>query len=190
MTDNQLSLELLLKRENSILIVIDFQTKLADVMNEKEKTEDKISRLIQIASILKTPVLITQQYTKGLGQTTEKLINVTDNFDPIEKQTFSCFKEPKFMKALKLYPDRRQLVITGIESHVCVLQTVLEGKELGYYPFVVADGVTSRNLSDYKFALNRMNSAKVPVVTYEMIAFEWLTRAGTTEFKEVQKYIL
>lgn len=182
----------LIKRELSLFVLIDFQEKLANVMEAKHDVESKISRFIEITQHLGVPLIVTEQYPKGIGQTTEDLITVLENYglyQPLEKIRFSCFGESNFENALKEHKKRRQLILTGIETHVCVLQTAFDALEQGYEVFIVSDAITSRSPIDYDRALYRMQMAGCSIVTFEMVVFEWLRQAGTPEFKTVHKYV-
>jgi nicotinamidase-related amidase len=183
----------LLARESSQLLIIDFQEKLARVMEGGKSVEDKLIRLVEVSEILGVPSIVTEQYPKGLGPTTEPLaaaLRRHNRFQPIEKTMFSCCGVPAFDAKLRESGDfRGQLVVTGIETHVCVLQTVIGCLATEYQVFVVADAVTSRSRQDYQAALDRMARLGATIVTFEMVIFEWLRRAGTSEFKLVQRFI-
>jgi len=183
----------LLRKKDSLVLLVDFQEKLARVMPAREKTEDKILRLLKITGILKIPLIVTEQFPSGLGKTTSPLTEILkqdDRYHPFEKSYFSCFAEPGFSELLQRYENRRQLVLVGIETHICVLQTAMEALEQNYDVFVVADAVCSRSENDSQLALNRMGARGCAVVSYEMVAFEWLRLAGSPDFKAVHKLIV
>jgi len=119
-----------------------------------------------------------------LGQTNERVASELAGLEPIEKVSFGCFGEPAFVDALEA-AGRRQLLVVGVETHVCVLQTVLAGMERGYEAFVARDGVGSRKPSDYEAGLARMAANGAQLVTVEMAMFEMLRAAGTPEFKKI-----
>lgn len=174
---------MLLDRRRSLLLVIDFQANLAPAIHEGAAAVAKARRLLEIARLLDVPRLASEQYPRGLGPTLPELAALLEPGETVEKLAFSAAREPAFLEALAAR-RRPQLVVTGMEAHVCVLQTALVLKELGYAVFLVADAVGSRRPEDRALALQRLQAAGVTLVSAEMVAFEWLGRAGTAEFRE------
>lgn len=174
----------MLDKETAVLVVIDFQDKLLNKISGAEAISDRAVKLIQFAYALKLPILCTEQYPAGLGPTNAAVKAVLGDAPIIEKLSFGCLGEPKFLDALQS-TGRNQLLITGIETHVCVMQTALAALEEGYDVFVVCDAVGSRFEGDYEAGLARMRRAGVQLVTAEMAIFETLRAAGTPEFKRV-----
>ena len=174
----------MLFRANVVLCVIDFQDGLLPKIPVADAIMEQAVKLIRFARELDLPVLWTEQYPKGLKQTNEKVAIELKGLKPIEKVSFGCFGAPGFADALA-QTGRRQLVVTGIETHVCVMQTVLSALGAGYEVFVPRDAVASRVKSDYKAGLARMQSHGAELVTTEMVLFEILRAAGTPEFKKV-----
>lgn len=184
----------ILRIQDSLVVIVDFQERIARAMFERDRCEDAIIRLIKIMNILGVPFIVTEQYSKGLGPTTPKikeLLEANDQYHPIEKNTFSCFRETLFLDELENFPNKKQLLIAGIECHVCVMQTVLDSlKSIYDDTYIITDAVTSRMPSSMELGFRRMEMSGVYPVNVEMAAFEWLEKAGTAEFKAVQKLII
>ena len=172
----------------SQLIVIDIQDKLVDVMPKSEikKVIDATSILIQAANILEVPYFHTEQYPKGLGSTVKKLKSLLPN-PPIEKKAFSCLDEPKFKS--HLVKSRPQVILCGLETHICILQTALALKEVGKEVFVVADAALSRSSLHHQNAIARLRSEGVVITNIESVIFEWLRVAEGDHFKTIVKLI-
>lgn len=170
------------------LIVIDVQERLLPAMAGGEVVVTSIVRLLKGAALLDVPVLASEQYRKGLGPMVAPLAALLPDRARIEKIAFSCADEPRFVAPLEAL-GRNQVVLAGIEAHVCVLQTALDLKETGYHVFVVADAVASRVPSSRDAALARLARAGIHVVTTEMVLFEWLGRAGTDQFKQISALV-
>ncbi|WP_045105829.1 hydrolase [Legionella hackeliae] len=180
---------MLLKREQSCLLLIDVQEKLTPHVKEPARLLDRCAWLIRLATELKVPLLVSEQYPKGLGGTIEPLKSLVSHCQCSEKVHFSCFREPSFKKNLESV-EKKQMVLIGIETHVCVLQTAIDLQEAGYSVFVVVDAVSSRSEIDYKYGLKRMKQAGIQLITAEMVFFEWVGQAGTAEFKALSKAYL
>jgi nicotinamidase-related amidase len=179
---------MLLRREHACLLVIDVQERLMAAMNDGAKLAANAALLIKAARRLGVPVLISEQYPKGLGPTLPELSAAAAGEPVVTKMEFSCTEAPGYLDRLKA-TGRSQAVLTGIEAHVCVLQTALGLRALGYPVFVVADAVASRRVESVALALERMREAGCSIVTTEMVVFEWLGRAGTPEFKELSALV-
>ncbi|MFA9459211.1 isochorismatase family protein [Thiohalorhabdus methylotrophus] len=179
------------RAENSVLAVVDIQEKLAPAMNPDVRREvlAGVGVLLQAAETLDVPVIATEQYPKGLGAT---LPEVSDQFPQnvqvLSKDSFSCCGESAFSGALEA-TGRSQVVLLGMEAHVCVLQTALELRGAGYTPFVAEDGICSRRADHKENALHRLRSNGVQVANVESILFEWLQQAGTDSFKKLARLI-
>ncbi|HAT6977224.1 TPA: isochorismatase family protein [Legionella pneumophila] len=180
---------LLLNRADSLLVLIDVQEKLTPAILNLDFFLARCEWLLKLARKLKVPVLASEQYPKGLGSTVSSLSSYINQEECIEKVHFSCMQEPKYINLLKEY-NKNQLVLIGIEAHVCVLQTALEMKGYGFDVFVVVDGVSSRSEFDLKYGLKRMKQNGIHLITAEMVLFEWLRQAGTPEFKAISKEFL
>ena len=173
-----------LSRAKAGLLVIDFQERLLPAMHAKESCLENALRLIKGGSILSLPVFATEQYRKGLGRTVPQIAALLPGVTPVEKMSFSCCGAEGLISSLK---ERNiyDVVLCGIETHVCVCQTALDLLDNGFRVFVVADAVASRTPENHRLALERMRDAGVIVVSTEMILFELLGRAGTDEFKQI-----
>jgi nicotinamidase-related amidase len=179
---------MLLDAKESCLLLVDVQEKLTPLVHEHEKLIKNCQWMLKAATMLNIPVVAAEQYPKGLGHTMPALKQALPAATPIiEKTSFSCASDENCMYQLKKV-DREQVVVMGIEAHVCVLQTALELLSEGREVYVIADAVSSRNPEDTRYALDRMNGEGVIVVTREMVLFEWLQgTVGTDIFKQVQK---
>lgn len=175
-------------RENSVLVVIDFQEKLMPIIDKNDELKRSVDKLIRGCRILDIPVLVSQQYTKGLGETIPVLKEALESFDPIEKTSFSCCGEPTFIQELEK-AGKKTVIIAGIEAHICVQQTVIDLLELGYEVFLVQDCIGSRTSENKKYAENRMTGSGAIGTTYESILFELCKNAKAKGFKEISKLV-
>ncbi len=179
---------MLIERDKSVLLVVDIQERLLPHIHEGQAVLDNAVWLVQVAQRLGVPVMLSEQYPKGIGPTVAVLQGLTSPECIGEKLHFSCVAA----KCLERLPgaDRPQVVVAGTESHVCVLQTVLDLRGQGKEVFVVADAIGSRKPSDKELALARMRSHGIHIVSREMVAFEWLKQAGTDEFRAISREFL
>lgn len=178
----------LLSREKSVLVIIDVQEKLFPLIHDKERVLKNLRKLIQFAKIVGMPIILTEQYPKGLGRTISEIKEILQDAQPIEKVDFSCFGSEKFRDVLKNL-GVENLIIAGIETHICIAQTSIEGVGNGYRVSVVIDATSSRSIEDKNISLERMKQNNVIVVSTEMLIYELLRRAGTREFDETLKLI-
>lgn len=173
-----------LKKTGSALVVVDIQEKLLPVIHEGQAVLDMAVRMVKGAGMLGIPILFTQQYTKGLGQTHTDLRGAVPEFEFIEKMDFNAFAETAFDKKItELNVDT--LVMIGTETHICVGQTALEGLRRGYGVHVLADAVGSRTLANKEIGLARIRQAGGIVSNAEMALFEWVGRSDGIEFKKI-----
>ncbi len=174
---------MLIDRDNSALLVVDVQERLLPHIHDWQRLLDNVIWLVRVAQHLRVPVMASEQYPKGIGATHADLRVLLPAGAVAEKVHFSCAAA----QCLGGLPgaERRQIVMCGIESHVCVLQSALDLRAQGKEVFVVADAVSSRDAANRELALARMRSHGVEIVAREMVAFEWLKRAGTDEFRAV-----
>ena len=175
-------------KEDTAGLFIDIQEKLFPHIADKEILERNLIRLLEGLRILEIPVLVTEQYTKGLGVTIPSLYDGFENTKAIEKMSFSCCGEPLFEKALKS-AGKRNIILCGIETHVCVLQTALDLMQMGYQPVVIEDCVSSRNLNDKRVAIDRMRNEGAVISSLESILFELTRVSGTELFKSISKLV-
>ena len=172
------------EREMCVGVIVDVQERLFRSMQHKEQLEKNLIILIRGLEALGVPLLKTQQYTKGLGPTIDSVNEEMGSIPAIEKLSFSCCEEPSFMKALEKV-GRKQVILAGIESHVCVLQTALDLAQGAYVPIVVEDCVSSRKGSDMATALSRMQAEGIRIASYESILLELCREAGGDMFKQI-----
>jgi nicotinamidase-related amidase len=177
-----------IKKEDTIAVVIDVQKKLYPFISDNEKLTENIVRLIKGLKAIGIELLVTVQYAKGLGDTIEPVQEALGEFNVMEKMSFSCCGDNNFIEAVKK-SGKKNVIICGIESHVCVLQTVIDLIENGYKPVLIEDCVSSRSLNDKKIAVERMRQEGAIISTYESILFELLEVSGTETFKEISKIV-
>ncbi len=175
-------------KENTVGLIIDIQERLLPAMEENETLLHNCQILVNGLQELSIPLLATQQYTKGLGETVEGIRSIVKDFSPIEKKDFSCCDESLFAEALKK-ADAKNVIICGMESHVCVLQTAIDLKEAGYTPVVVMDCVGSRSYDNVDLAAERFRYEGIMMTSYESILFELTKSATAPEFKAISKLV-
>ncbi len=179
---------MLLNRANSQLLLVDMQERLAPAIADIASVEARCGTLLQAAAELAVPVLISEQYRKGLGATLPALLALAGTHQAFEKLEFSCFANPALRAALTAVAGRNT-IICGTEAHVCVLQTALELRAAGHDVTLVADAIGSRRVESKMVAIERMRAAGIDVVTSEMVLFEWLRTAAAPEFKAISRLI-
>lgn len=182
---------MLIRKDNSLLLIIDVQERLAPAMDNPREVINGCADLIGVAKRLDIPFIITEQYPKGLGRTMIDLRKEAgEDACYFEKLEFACGCNSAIFDEIKKY-GKKQIIIAGIETHICVLQTALQLQQLGYEVFVVANACSSRRPVQNIMALQRLMRNNVDVVTTEMVFFEWLEKAGSEVFKEIsRKYII
>ena len=175
-------------RNESLGLIIDIQERLYPHIYEHEAIAAQTAKLIEAFTILALPTLVTEQYTKGLGPTIPAIANALGKYQALEKMAFSCCDDKNFDAALATH-NRRNVIIAGIETHVCVLQTSLDLIAKGYQPVIVADCVSSRKENDKIWALERLKQEGAIITTFESIVFELTRYSGTDEFKRISKLV-
>ena len=173
---------------DAVLVIVDVQERLATVMEMREPVVRNCIYLIELAKMRGIPVVVTEQYPKGLGPTVEPIRSALADYRPIEKVSFNCCGEPAFMEEIARL-GRRKLVVAGMETHICVLQTALGLIEEGFVPHVVSDAVCSRTKENWDTGLGMMRDAGAVVTCTESVLFQLLKAAGTEEFKAVSRMI-
>ena len=173
-----------IKTEEALFLIIDVQEKLVSMLDDENVKIDSI-KLAKTASILDIPTVITEQYPKGLGSTIQEIKEVLPNAEYVEKNTFSAFKEDEVKKLL----SQKQIIIFGIETHICVLQTAMDLLNEGYEVFLVQNACGSRTEKNKEAALRRLIHAGAQIVTTEMVIFELLESSKHPNFKEIQSLI-
>lgn len=175
-----------MQRNASFVLLIDVQARLAPAIHQSEQVIAQNAWLVQIANELEVPVVVTEQYPKGLGATVEALQPLLKHATWVEKTHFSALAEAQVEAQLRNL-QRPQVIVTGTEAHVCVLQTALDLVAAEFQVFVVADAVGSRVPDNKALALQRLRDAGCIIVSSEMVAFEWLHKSGTDEFRHISK---
>jgi nicotinamidase-related amidase len=178
----------MLVQENTVLVIVDIQGKLWNIMHEKELLLENARRLVTGAGILGIPIILTEQNPKGLGPTLPELTQLMPEVKPIPKFSFSCCQNEGFYRVLNDL-NRKQVLICGIESHICVYQTTLELLKSGYEVQVIADVVSSRVVRNREIALARMQSEGAKLTVVEMLLYELLRTAESPQFKEMLKVV-
>jgi nicotinamidase-related amidase len=178
-----------LDAEKAVLVVIDVQERLVPAMPEDIylRLRNTVAMLVEVAGLLGIPVVTTEQYPKGIGHTVPELAAAC-NETVIEKVSFGCCGEPTFLKALK-NTGRTQVLITGMEAHVCVYQTVLGLLEDGYYVHLIRDAICSRNKTDYLAGVANAGQAGAVVTTAETVMFQMLQESTHEQFRAVSKLV-
>lgn len=177
---------MLINVKKSCLLIVDVQTKLASLVKNNETMLESCAWLMRLASKLTVPVHVTEQYPKGLGSTVPALAQVIPGLmKPIEKTHFSCVADLNYHHLITQEDNRQysDFIVAGIETHVCILQTALQLKEMGKNVFVVVDAVSARHDTDHRYGLKRMKAAGIELVTREMVFFEWLRDSAHPAFK-------
>jgi len=178
----------ILSIQNSVLIVVDIQERIISKISDQHTVVSNTVTLIKSAGILNVPIIITEQYPRGVGQTIHVIKDLIVPWQPIEKICFSCFGNDNFLKKLKKL-KRDNIILCGIESHVCITQTALDGLKSGYSVFFVKDAISSRTENNRETGFERMAQAGAIPVSTEMAMFELLKEAGTAKFKQMVSLI-
>jgi len=178
----------MLTTDTTLAVVIDFQEKMMPVIRNQEDIIKKSATFIEGCRLLGVPVLITQQYTKGLGETVAPIKQALLDFEPIEKISFSCYDSEEFYDKLKAH-EKNSVFILGVESHICVQQTVLDLLPYDYDVHVLADCVGSRFETDFHYAIRRMEHAGAKITTAESALFAMMQRADHPRRKEITNLV-
>jgi nicotinamidase-related amidase len=173
--------------ENAALVIVDVQERLAVAMKSRDSVVANCLHLIELARLQDMPVVITEQYPKGLGPTVQEIRNAVPSYQPLEKLTFSCCGDLKFNEEIKRLG--RDLILAGMETHVCVLQTCLGLLKDAYKVHLVRDAVCSRSKDNWKTAVEFMRDAGAVITCTETVLFQVLKIAGTEEFRSISKRI-
>ena len=183
---------MLLDAAKSVLLLIDMQERLLPVMAESEEVERRCAILLTAAKRLGVPVVVSEQYPKGLGHTVRAIKAEIGNAPVFEKTAFSCWRDAALKARLVGHHEqgRPQAIVAGIEAHVCVLQTAVDLAQAGFGVFAVADAMSSRAATSAELAVARMRQQGVEVINTEMAVFELLGKAGTAEFKALSALII
>ena len=174
--------------ENTVLLIVDIQGKLAHLMDRKAFLFKNVQKLIKGVQILGVPILWVEQNPRGLGPTIPEIASLLPDIEPISKMTFSSCRNDGFVQALNDL-DRKQVLISGIETHICVYQTAADFVEMGYEVYAVADAVSSRTLENREIGLQKMRDAGVGVTSVETALFELLKVAEGDQFRDIIRIV-
>ena len=180
-----------LQRAEALLVIIDVQEKLMPVIHDGEAVVRNLDRLVRGFQILDIPIVVTEQYSKGLGPTVPELratLKETVGYSPIEKLTFSAYGCGEFQAALRL-ARRKQIIVAGIETHVCVYQTVKDLLDADYQVTLIGDALSSRTVENRDLALRRMVADGSKLSSTEMALFELVVKSATDEFRAIAKLV-
>ena len=178
----------ILNKDASALVVVDIQEKLVPAMKMRQQVYDNCGHLIELAKLINIPIVLTEQYPKGLGPTVPEIKDVLPDYAPLEKVTFDCCKGEGFLDKIASL-QKTHIILTGMETHICVLQTCLSLLKKGYFVHLVSDAVCSRKKGDFRTAVETMRNAGAVITCTETALFQLLEKAGTPEFKAVSKRI-
>lgn len=178
----------ILNKDNAVLLIIDIQERLATVMKQKDQVVQNCLHLIELAKMQNIPVLVTEQYPKGLGRTVPELQAALPSHTPIEKVAFNCCGEPSFVDEIRRL-GRQKAIVTGMETHICVLQTSLGLLQEGITPHLVGDAACSRTTENWESGMAFIRDAGGVITNTETVLFQLLGVAGTEEFKIISKRI-
>lgn len=171
-------------RETSLLLVVDFQQAMLKVMDAWEEIARRVNQLTRAADVLGVPIVLTEQYKKGLGETIPEVLRVIELPRVFHKEYFSACLEKDFLPWVSSF-EREAIVLVGMETHVCVLQTGLDLIRAGYQVQLAADAVASRSDHDRNIAIELLRQAGAVITTTEIVIFQWARRANTEEFRKV-----
>jgi len=177
---------MIFKQKNVLFIMIDMQEKFEDIIFGMEEVTQNTNILNKASEILEIPLIVTEQYPKGLGYTSEKMY-IPKNTPIIEKTKFSSFTSE--VSEIIEKRQKNHIVIYGVETHVCLTQTALDLKAMGYNVGIVADAVSSRHVDNKLYALTRLGNLGIQILTTEMILFELLNNSQHPKFKEISKLV-
>ena len=178
----------MLNSEDSILVIIDIQDKLVKAAYHGDNLVKNAAKAAKAAQIMNIPVIITEQYPKGLGKTVNELSESIKNYTPIEKTYFSAMREDKFRDILKNY-KKKQILLCGIETHICVLQTASDLISKGYEVYILEDASSSRNIYEHNTGIELLKQYGAKITCTEIALFEWLKTSQNPNFKEIQALI-
>ncbi len=179
-----------LEADGCALVVVDIQEKLLPPIFQKEQLVRNVQLLIRAAGILNIPAIVSTQYAKGLGGTVPEIASLMPGIEAIDKNLFSCFGSDVFCTLLKRLPgNRNTLLLCGMESHICVMQTALAALREGYLVHVASDAVGSRTEWNWKIGLDRMRAAGAVISSTEMMIYELMRSSATSAFKQLLPYL-
>ncbi|MGD0569622.1 MAG: hydrolase [Candidatus Sulfotelmatobacter sp.] len=179
-----------LESDQCALVVVDIQEKLLPPIFQKEQLVRNSKLLIRAAGVLKIPAIVSTQYAKGLGRTVPEIASLLPEVEAIDKDRFSCFGSDVFCTLLKRLPgNRNTILLCGMESHICVMQTALAALREGYIVHIASDAVSSRTEWNWQIGLERMRAAGAVISSTEMIIYELMRSSSSPAFKEMLPYL-
>jgi len=179
-----------LEADRCALVVVDIQQKLLPPIFNKDELLRNSQLLVRLANILSIPVMLTTQYSKGLGATVPEIASLLNGTEAIDKLEFGCFGSNQFRNALKALPgERNTVLLCGMETHICVMQSALGALNEGYLVHVASDAVGSRVELNWKIGVERMRDAGAVISSTEMMMYELLRCSGTPAFKELLPFL-
>ncbi len=176
-------------KPDTLAVCVDIQERLFPHIHDHEKLKKNIEILVEGLKILSVPMVVTEQYKKGLGETIESIKQMVDGCPAFEKIAFSCCDDASFSHKLEEGSFKKFVILFGIEAHICLLQTAIDLKAKGHQPVVIEDCVGSRNLENKRIAINRLLQEGVIVTSYESVLFELCRYAGSDTFKAISKLV-
>lgn len=178
----------ILNKEHTGLVIVDVQVKLMEVMRRRQSVIENLIRLLRLSRLFGLSVTLTEQYPRMMGTTLPEIKDVLPAYEPVEKMDFNCCTVEEFNYRLKS-TGPKTIILTGVETHICILQTCITLLEKGYNVFVPQDAVDSRTEENWRVGLRLMKQAGAVITSTETVIFQLLERAGTKEFKEMLKII-
>lgn len=180
---------MLLQQSNSLLFVIDVQEKLLPAVCEPQSLQQNCLKVVQLAQSLSIPIIASEQYPQGLGGLVNSLRSQIDHQQIVAKNQFSCGSNENCLNLI-MHQDCQQIILTGLEAHVCVLQTAVQLTQENKQVFVIDEAISSRYSSDKTLAIRRMHQYNIQVISLEMVFFEWLRSKDHPKFKQLAKQFL
>jgi nicotinamidase-related amidase len=179
----------MLRPERTVIVAVDLQERLLPAIADRDRVVSNTVLILRLAEVLGLPVVLTTQYRKGLGETVAAVRDAAPGTLPLDKTSFGCFQDEAFLRRLDELGSRDQLVVTGVESHICVAQTVLGALEKSYQAHVVSDAVGSRTEENREVGLRRMERAGALISSAEMCVYELLGRSDAPAFKKMLPHL-
>ena len=179
---------MLLNIDDTICLIIDYQERLTPSINHISDIIINSKKLINGLNILDIPLIVTEQYKKGLKETINDIKNISTSAKYFEKTSFSCIKDQNILDYIK-NSNKKNIIICGIEAHICILQSAIDLKDLGYNVIVVCDAIGSRKELDYNIALSRLKQEKITLTTVESLLFELIKDSTHIKFKDISNII-
>lgn len=177
----------IIDKNKTAFVLVDLQEKFVPVINNVDEVISNSIILLKSAKVLKIPLIVTEQYPKGLGHTINRIPTAKDN-KIIEKKSFSCFGSDKFIRELERM-NIDTIILFGVEAHVCILNTALDALKRNFNVHVIADAISSRKEKNKLIAIERMRQSGVFIDSTETVLFQAMKEAGTEEFKQISKFI-